>query len=208
MKKLTTICAAAFFVGFISIGDSYGDLMVDDFEAYNGANPISNTWIDGDGIATNGAVVDVETSIVWAGDQSMEFSYANTGDATYSEVAREISPAQDWSTADLLSLLWHGTENSTGQLYVKVNESKLPLTIDDEVGQDSWHSLYISLAAFGDPAEVTTLALGIDGTGATGTLYFDNIKVIGDASVVPVPGAVLLGILGLGAVGIKLRKFA
>ena len=29
-----------------------------------------------------------------------------------------------------------------------------------------------------------------------------------DASVVPVPGAVLLGILGLGAVGVKLRKFA
>ena len=29
-----------------------------------------------------------------------------------------------------------------------------------------------------------------------------------DASVVPVPGAVLLGILGLGAVGVKLRKLA
>jgi len=29
-----------------------------------------------------------------------------------------------------------------------------------------------------------------------------------DATVVPVPGAVLLGMLGLGAVGIKLRKFA
>ena len=29
-----------------------------------------------------------------------------------------------------------------------------------------------------------------------------------DASIVPVPGAVLLGILGLGAVGVKLRKFA
>lgn len=29
-----------------------------------------------------------------------------------------------------------------------------------------------------------------------------------DASVVPVPGAVLLGVLGLGAVGVKLRKFA
>ena len=29
-----------------------------------------------------------------------------------------------------------------------------------------------------------------------------------DAVIVPVPGAVLLGILGLGAVGIKLRKFA
>ncbi len=28
------------------------------------------------------------------------------------------------------------------------------------------------------------------------------------AEVVPVPGAVLLGILGLSAVGVKLRKFA
>jgi len=30
----------------------------------------------------------------------------------------------------------------------------------------------------------------------------------GSAEVVPVPGAVLLGILGLSAVGVKLRKFA
>jgi hypothetical protein len=35
-----------------------------------------------------------------------------------------------------------------------------------------------------------------------GDVYFDDI------SLVPVPGAVLLGILGLGAVGVKLRRFA
>jgi hypothetical protein len=33
-------------------------------------------------------------------------------------------------------------------------------------------------------------------------VYFDNI------SFVPVPGAVLLGMLGLGVAGVKLRKFA
>lgn len=36
----------------------------------------------------------------------------------------------------------------------------------------------------------------------------DWIRVVTEGTVVPVPGAVLLGILGLSAAGIKLRKFA
>jgi len=38
--------------------------------------------------------------------------------------------------------------------------------------------------------------------------YQDMVVLIEGANPVPVPGAVLLGILGLGAVGVKLRKFA
>lgn len=47
------------------------------------------------------------------------------------------------------------------------------------------------------------------GTGAAtlvGAIGYDNIS--GLTAVVPLPGAVLLGILGLSAVGVKLRKFA
>jgi hypothetical protein len=48
------------------------------------------------------------------------------------------------------------------------------------------------------------------------TVAFDSIKItstsyafeLDNLAIVPIPGAVLLGILGLGAVGIKLRKFA
>jgi len=45
-------------------------------------------------------------------------------------------------------------------------------------------------------------------SGALRTLTADDIAGIQAIYGVPVPGAVLLGILGLGAVGIKLRKFA
>lgn len=40
-------------------------------------------------------------------------------------------------------------------------------------------------------------------------LYGDNVGMLLDnVTLVPVPGAVLLGLLGLGAAGLKLRKFA
>lgn len=49
----------------------------------------------------------------------------------------------------------------------------------------------------------TSTKLSFEGVGG------DNVGLLLDnVSVVPVPGAVLLGILGLGAAGIKLRKFA
>ena len=59
----------------------------------------------------------------------------------------------------------------------------------------------------------------LDGVAVNATLYytgfFDNdsatinwSELTVDGAVVPVPGAVLLGILGLSAAGIKLRKFA
>jgi hypothetical protein len=38
--------------------------------------------------------------------------------------------------------------------------------------------------------------------------YQDLVVEISNASPVPVPGAILLGILGLGVAGIRLRKYA
>ena len=42
----------------------------------------------------------------------------------------------------------------------------------------------------------------------TGDIYFDLSTLSGEFTVVPVPAAVLLGLLGLGAAGIKLRRHA
>jgi hypothetical protein len=44
-------------------------------------------------------------------------------------------------------------------------------------------------------------------TGAS-TVSHPNMYLLVDATVVPVPGAVLLGMLGLCAAGLKLRKYA
>jgi len=63
----------------------------------------------------------------------------------------------------------------------------------------NWDHTNISFALTSTPILSFTLVNTTDWIAPTGTM---------DLTVVPVPGAVLLGILGLGAVGVKLRKHA
>ncbi|MCH7557696.1 MAG: discoidin domain-containing protein [Planctomycetes bacterium] len=164
-------------------------IVVDGFEDYNDYPPdeIWNTWIDGYGVPTNGATVGypdpawsqgehyVETTIVHGGSQAMPFFYSNTGGATHSEGARTFAVPQDWTAngAKLLSLWFFGTAGNTGQLYVKVNGTKVAY---DGLVMSAWQVWNIDLASLGAGLQsVTTLAIGIDGNGASGTLYFDDI---------------------------------
>ncbi|MHC4593955.1 MAG: LamG-like jellyroll fold domain-containing protein [Planctomycetota bacterium] len=167
-------------------------LVVDDFESYNDLDPaepgskrIFNVWIDGYGIATNGSVVGYENppfceqSIVHGGKQSMPLAYSNTGGAASSEAELTLTPAQDWTAVGVqtLAVHFHGAEGNTGQLYVKINGTKVPY--DGQAGNlalTGWQAWNINLASSGASLQnVTKLAVGIDGNGATGTLYFDDI---------------------------------
>ena len=122
----------------------------------------------------------METTIVHGGDQSMPFFYDNTGTATYSEAKRTFAVPQDWTKAGIqtLSLYFFGTAGNTGQLYVKVNDSKVVYDGDAaDLQRAGWQAWNIEVASFGvDLQSVTTLAIGIDDIGAIGTLYFDNIR--------------------------------
>jgi len=60
-----------------------------------------------------------------------------------------------------------------------------------------------SLSGINIPVGATRLFFGLN----NGYEWTNNVGAL-DVTVVPVPGAVLLGILGLGAVGVKLRKHA
>ncbi|MHC4500652.1 MAG: discoidin domain-containing protein, partial [Planctomycetota bacterium] len=176
-------------------------IVVDDFESYNDLDPsdpeskrIFNVWIDGFGIATNGSLVGyenppfAETTIIHGGKQSMPFFYGNTGGAASSEAELTLSPAQDWtaSGAQILALYFHGAEGNTGQMYVKINGTKV--TYDGQASNlalPSWQVWNIDLASVGTNLQnVTKLAVGIEGNGAAGTLYFDDIGLY---AVAPAP---------------------
>jgi hypothetical protein len=167
---------------------------VDDFESYNDletteaeSKRIFLTWIDGYGIDTNGSVVGYEIppfceqTIVHSGKQSMPLAYSNTGGAAYSEAELPLSPPQNWTQAGaaILVLYFHGAEGNTGQLYVKVDGSKVVYDGDaSDIAKVEWKQWNIDLASLGAGVQnVTKLAIGIDGNSATGTLYVDDIRL-------------------------------
>ncbi len=186
-------------------------LVVDDFESYNDLDPtdpaskrIFTVWIDGYGIPTNGSIVgyDVapfaEHTIVHGGEQSMPFFYSNTGGAAYSEATLTLSPPRDWTKNSIksLSLWFHGDQNNTaGQLYVKVNGSKVVYDGDAADITQGWYQQWnIDLASLGAGVQnVTTLSIGIDGNGASGTLYFDDIGLHGASSLPTATAAITIG---------------
>jgi len=168
--------------------------IVEDFESYNdldttdpASNRIFNTWIDGYGTTTNGSIVGYENppfceqTIVHGGKQSMPFSYSNTAGKTYSEAERTFTVGQDWTKAgsQTLVLFFRGTAGNTGQLYVKVNGSKVVYGGDaSNIAKPQWTQWNIDLASLGvNLQSVTKLAVGVDGNGASGKLYFDDIRL-------------------------------
>ena len=178
-------------------------LVVDDFESYNDIDPpdlesnrIFESWSDGYSLAANGALVGndppqpsyAETEIVNGGGQSMPLFYSNTGTATYSEAELSLG-SEDWTRAGIktLTLYFQGTPGNTGQLYVKLNGFKVNYDGDaSDIAKPMWQQWNIDLASFGANLQnVMTLGIGIDKNGASGTLYFDDIRLYRDAPPAP-----------------------
>jgi len=169
-------------------------LVVDDFESYNDLDPtdpesnrIFNTWIDGYEVPTNGSLVGYENppfceqTIVHGGSQSMPFAYSNTGGAAYSEAERTFAVGQDWTKASsrTLVLYFYGDAGNTGQLYAKINGSKVVYGGDaGDIAKVQWQQWNIDLAALNvNLQNVTKLSIGIDDNGVSGTLYLDDIRL-------------------------------
>jgi hypothetical protein len=184
-------------------------LVVDDFESYNdiddltdpASNRIFEGWPDGFGDNANGALIGndppqpyTEQTIVHGGNQSMPMVYSNVGLATFSEGTHTFAVAQDWTAHGITTLvLWfYGTTGSTGQLYVKINGTRIPYDGDPgNIALTSWQVWSIDLASSGvNVQSVSSLAIGIDGNGAGGKLYFDNIRLHIIAPAVTIPPTV------------------
>ncbi len=171
-------------------------LVVDDMESYNDTtNAIYSTWIDGYNTNTNGSQVGygtapfAETTIVHSGTKSMPFGYGNNN-ITTSEATMTFAAAQDWSIAGIktLTIFFRGNPaNTTGQLFVKINGTKINYS-GDAAAQTSilWKQWNVDLTAVSGLTAVNTLTLGISGSGK-GTLYFDDIRLYKTAPAVVAP---------------------
>jgi hypothetical protein len=132
----------------------------------------------------------------------------SSGPATLKIMLTDMGFATDptWSSATLVSA-WGGTSGGTVTLDQIFDPSNTEFgTSIYTLSSGPWlkgaFSDTQSLAVLLDPAFSITEVAVITHAGAA-TTSFDATS-----TVVPVPGAILLGFLGLGAAGLKLRKFA
>jgi Concanavalin A-like lectin/glucanases superfamily len=160
-------------------------LVVDDFETYDDEdNVIYESWVDG-WVNETGSTVGylsapfAEQTIVNSGGQSMPLSYDNAGVTT---AEAELDLGQNWTASGVqsLSLYFYGDPgNSGGQLYVKINGTKIAYDGSAvNLTRATWQLWNIDLAASGASlGNVSSLTVGIEGAGATGVVYIDDIRL-------------------------------
>jgi len=177
---------------------AYG--VIDDFDQYdNDCQRIFFAWVDGLG-HNGGTDIDncdvppsngngggsivghasspfAENSIVRSG-QSMPFEYDNSFGT--SETTLALAP-QDWTahSTKSLSLYFHGDPANTGQLYVKINTTKILYDgLAHALQRTQWLPWNIDLSTVaGNLQSVTSIAIGVDGATASGMLYVDDIRL-------------------------------
>jgi len=179
-------------------------LLVEDFESYTdddaAGEAIWQTWVDGFGVADNGAQVGylmppyAEQAIVHGGAQSMPLMYMNEAGVTNSEASLTLTAPRDWTTAGVGDLsLWFrgGSANAADPLYVAIsNAAGAPALVANKDPSAAtvgiWTEWRISFQAFADQGinltNVDKLAIGLGSkggaaVGGTGTMYIDDIRL-------------------------------
>jgi hypothetical protein len=163
---------------------AYG--VVDDFESYNDDdNRIYDSWIDGYTDGKSGSVVGnmaapfAEKTIIHGGKQSMPFEYDNAA-FTFSEATRTFDAPQNWTARGIktLSVYFSGVAGNGGQLYAKINSTKIAYDGDAaDLARFGWQVWNIDLSRVGNVGSVRSLTIGIEGSGAKGKLYLDDIRL-------------------------------
>ncbi|MHC4366959.1 MAG: LamG domain-containing protein [Planctomycetota bacterium] len=175
-------------------------LLVDDIESYNDLNPddpgsnrIFNTWIDGYGTTTNGALVGndqapfTERNIIHGGAQSMPYRYDTN--LKMSEATMTLVYPRDWTEQGVTKLsLWFRGEgaNTPERMFIALNGNSVVYYGDPAATQTTiWTEWVIDLTAFTgvDLTNVNTITIGFGTKGAavaggSGTMYFDDIRLI------------------------------
>jgi len=191
-------------------------LVVDDFEGYSNLSPNRpfQTWLDGFGYSADehfpvvyegngtgsGVGHDIwaisspffegqimEVTISKSGSQSMPFYY--TGGT--SQIDRTWSSPQDWTGHGIQTLViyFYGNAGNSGQLYAKINNTKIPYDGDPaNLQRLRWNPWTINLAAH-SVSSVSALSLGVDNASADGMLLVDDILLYESAPPLVTPVA-------------------
>jgi hypothetical protein len=181
-------------------------LLIEDFESYTNddtaGEAIWQTWIDGYGVADNGAQVGylmppyAEQTIVHGGFQSMPLTYDNTAGATNSEATLTLTDSRDWTKQEvsLLTLWFRGvSDNAADPLYVSTANTSGHAAVVVHENHDAastitaWTQWVILLQDYADQGidltDVDRLAIGLGSSsgltssGGAGTIYFDDIRL-------------------------------
>jgi hypothetical protein len=180
-------------------------LTVEDFESYTDDDPnneaIWQTWVDGFGVADNGAQVGYlvppycEQTIVHGGSQSMPLLYVNEGIVSNSEAKLILTALRDWTVAGVgeLSLWLQGeSANADEPLYVALaNTAGAPAIVANDDSEAAlargWTQWIIPLQAFADQGIILTnvdkITIGLGSksgmavVGGSGTIYIDDIRL-------------------------------
>jgi hypothetical protein len=162
-------CMRIFFAWKDGLGHNGGtEIEGCDVPAYSGNG--------GGSIVGNSTAPFAERTIVYAGRQSLPISYDNAFGPSEATLTLD---GQDWTASALqsLSLNFYGTEGNSGQLYVKINNTKVAYTGDaSNISLAEWQAWIIDLSEVGGNLQnVTSLTIGVDGANAAGMLYIDEI---------------------------------
>ncbi len=200
--------AASVWAGPVWSLSTVDALIVDNFDSYDNISPDRpfQTWLDGFGYSAdeffpagyegNGTGSGVGHDI-WSlssphydGDimedgvarsgKSMPLYFTNTNGLSVSETQRTLDPGQDWTVNGIqsLSLNIYGDPDNSGQLYLKINNTRIDYAgLSDGLQRQQWIPWNIDLSDLPGLQNVTSLAIGIEGAGATGMIYVDDIRL-------------------------------
>jgi hypothetical protein len=109
----------------------------------------------------------------------MPLKYDNTA-KSFSEAVRTFATAQNWTASGIksLSLYFRGAADNGGQLYVKINSTKVAYSGNaGDLAKASWTVWNIDLSTVSGLNKVTSLTIGIEGAGSKGIVYIDDIRL-------------------------------
>jgi len=161
--------------------------VVEDFESYTDdeGSRIYETWVDG-WVNETGATVGyltepfAEQTVVNSGGQAMPLFYDNAG-VSVAETTLTLSPAQNWTANGIKSLAVHfyGAQDNGGQLYLKINNTKVAYNgAAGDINKAQWQPWLIDVSGIaGSLQNVTKVTIGIEGDGAEGIVYVDDIRL-------------------------------